>query len=307
MCYDPAMAVIRQNRLSRRTFLAGAGALSAYCLGGCKNTADLTFGSKNFQEQWILAALLALVVEQRTKRSARTRDLGGTFLCHEALRSGQINSYVEYTGTAYTAVLRQEPIADAHDVYERVKRAYADKFDVVWLPPLGFGNPFAIVVRRADAKRHRLVAISDLTKVATDFRPGFGFEFYERADGYPGLIETYDLRFEQQPLQMRLSQTYQALAQGDVDVIAGSFTDGLIEHLDLVVLEDDRGYFPPYEAAPLVRKAAMERYPEAIAAIASLGGTITAKAMRRANLRIDRDSVHPTTVARELLATLPSA
>lgn len=287
--------------LTRRSLLAGTAAAA---LVGCGKSSALTFGSKNFQEQWILAALIAELIKRKTKKSARTKDFAGTFLVHKAITSGNIDGYVEYTGTAYTAVLEHPRTTDVAAVYRAVKRDYAAKFDLLVLPPLGFENTFAILVRKKAAAEHGLRRISDLARVAASFRPGFGFEFYERKDGYRGLLAAYGLDFGKRPKQMKLGLTYRALSAGHVDVIAGNSTDGLIEHLDLVMLEDDKRYFPPYQAAPVLRRATAEKHPQVRAAIESLAGTISSAAMRKANFRIDNDKVHPRKAALELLDSL---
>src|SRR5205823_5559451 len=167
--------------------------------------------------------------------------------------SGRIDLYVEYTGTAYTAVLKHAPVVDRDSVYRTVARDYLQRFDLVWGKPFGFNNTFAITVRRRDATRHGLTRISDLARLAPRLKAGFGYEFLERADGFRGLASVYGLRFASPPMAMDLGLTYRALADGKVDVIAGNSTDGQIEALDLAVLEDDRHYFPPYEAAPVMR------------------------------------------------------
>src|SRR5438094_8810676 len=180
-------------------------------------------------------------------------------VCHHAITSGQIDLYVEYTGTAYTAVLKHAPVADRDTVYRTVTRDYAQRFALVWGKPFGFNNTFAITVRHRDATRYSLRRISDLTRVAPRWKAGFGYEFLERADGFRGLASVYGLRFASPPTAMDLGLTYRALAEGKVDVIAGNSTDGQIQALDLVVLEDDRHYFPPYEAAPVSRLTTVSR------------------------------------------------
>ncbi|HUH06072.1 MAG TPA: glycine betaine ABC transporter substrate-binding protein [Kofleriaceae bacterium] len=291
---------------SRRRFLAvGAASGAALAIGaGCKPRAGVTIGSKNFQEQWILAALIEQLVERETSVSAGTKDLAGTMLSHKALESGAIDCYVEYTGTALTAVLDLPPSHDVAAVYQQVQREYQRRFDLEWLPALGFENTFAMLVRRADAERHQLHTISDLARVADRFRPGFGFEFYDRPDGYRGLLEAYGLAFSREPKQMKLGVTYRALDAGEVDLIAGNSTDGLIAKLDLVMLTDDKRYFPPYYAAPVLRGATARSHPAVRAAIARLGGAIPAAAMRDANYAVDAEGTAPREAAAALLASL---
>lgn len=302
MCYKPGMSRLD---LHRRHFLAAGGAAAAALLApGCSKSAEFVTGSKNFQEQWILASLIARLVAARTDVSTGTKDFGGTMLAHTALVSGNIGCYVEYTGTALTAVLKMEPSRDTAAVYQSVKKAYAEQFDLVWMPPLGFENTFAILVRRKDAEAHGLRKVSDLARVAGDMRAGFAFEFYDRPDGYRGLVSTYGLSFGKPPKQMKLGLVYRALADGQVDVIAGNSTDGLISTLDLVMLTDDRKYFPPYDAAPVVRKSVVDKHPGVAAALESLGGKISAEAMRKANYAVDGDKKTPAVAARELLTAL---
>jgi glycine betaine/choline ABC-type transport system substrate-binding protein len=291
--------------LSRRQLLALGGAAAGGLLwAGCSKKAGFVVGSKNFQEQWILAALITKLVGKRTKTRARAKDFAGTLLSHKAITSGGIQCYVEYTGTALTAVLDMPPQQDVDAVYEIVKREYANRFDLHWLAPLGFENTFAILVRKADADRHGLAKISDLRRVAGDFRPGFGFEFYDRPDGYRGLVDRYQLEFGQPPKQMKLGLTYRALDAGEVDVIAGNSTDGLIAHLGLVMLEDDLGFFPPYHAAPLITGAVARNKPAIVEVLGSLAGKIDAETMRRANYRVDGDKQSPVEAADALLSEI---
>jgi len=210
--------------------------------------------------------------------------------------------YVEYTGTAFTAILRQAPVADPDSVYRFVAAEYARLFKVRWTAPFGFNNTFAILVRRADAERYGLRSIADLARVAPRWKAGFGFEFLERADGFAGLARVYGLHFSQPPTSMDLGLTYRALADGRVDVIAGNSTDGQIAALDLVALTDDRGYFPPYQAAPVVRAAVLEKYPGVAAALAELGGKISDAEMRRLNALADVKHKDITEIARAWLA-----
>jgi glycine betaine/choline ABC-type transport system substrate-binding protein len=227
-------------------------------------------------------------------------------VCHEAITSGQIGLYVEYTGTAYTAVLKRPPIAASESVYATVARDYAQRFGLVWGKPFGFDNTFAITVRRRDAERYGLRRVSDLARVAPRWKAGFGYEFLERADGFRGLSLAYGLAFAAPPTAMDLGLTYRALADGKVDVIAGNSTDGQIEALDLVALEDDRHYFPPYEAAPVIRADLLRRHAAIGPALDELAGKISDAEMRRLNAEADVRHRDIATVAREWLqANLP--
>ncbi len=281
--------------------------LVALLLTGCAHRDRIVVGSKNFTESDLLGEIVAQQIERRTELPVERRfHLGGTFVCHQAMTSGQIDLYVEYTGTAYTAVLKHAPVADRDSVYRTVARDYAQRFEVVWGKPFGFNNTFAITVRRRDATRHGLKRISDLARVAPRWKAGFGYEFLERADGFRGLASVYGLRFASPPTAMDLGLTYRALAEGKVDVIAGNSTDGQIQALDLVVLEDDRHYFPPYEAAPVIRQAVITRHPGVAAALDQLAGRISDAEMRRLNALADVEHRDIATIARDWLrASLP--
>ncbi|RMH44975.1 MAG: ABC transporter substrate-binding protein, partial [Deltaproteobacteria bacterium] len=285
--------------LSRRDWLrlavAGAGfaGLGAAAVAGWRARPDVAVGSKDFPEQWILSELLAAVVARATGRAAGRVILNGTLLCHRALVAGDIQAYVEYTGTAYTAVLHRSGVTDPREVYRIVAVEYARQFDLIWLPPLGFENTFAVLVRGDDARRRGLRAISDLRPIAGALRVAVPFEFFDRPDGYRGLVRAYGLEFPSAPRQMSLGNVYRALAAGDIDVGVGNSTDGLIAHLGLVHLVDDRRYFPPYEPAPVVRRAFARAQPAAIAALRALSGRITTEAMRRANFEVDHEKRHP--------------
>jgi osmoprotectant transport system substrate-binding protein len=277
-------------------------ALSLLLLAACRGAGDrpLRVGSKNFTEQVILGEIAAQALERAGVKVVRKLDLGGTFVCHQALTAGELDLYPEYTGTAFTAILAQKPIGDPRRVLEFVKREYARRWRLTWEPPLGFENTFALVMRSAQARELKISRISDLARYGDRLRPGFGYEFLERADGFPGLAAAYGLRFASRPVEMDLGLLYPALAQGKVDVVAGNSTDGLIVAMGLTVLEDDRHYFPPYEAAFVVGPAAT-RDAAARRALENLGGRITADAMRRMNAAVDRDKRRPEDVAREFL------
>ena len=277
--------------------------LLALALSGCAKHDRIVVGAKNFTESDLLAEIVAQQIERRTALPVERRfHLGGTFVCHQAIIAGQIDLYVEYTGTAFTAILKQPPIADPDSVYHVVAASYARDFKLRWTAPLGFNNTFAILVRRADAERYGLRSIADLARVAPRWKAGFGYEFLERADGFAGLARVYELRFSQPPTAMDLGLTYRALADGRVDVIAGNSTDGQIAALDLLALSDDRGYFPPYQAAPVIRAAVLDKYPAVQAALAELGGKISDAEMRRLNALADVEHKDIAEIARAWLA-----
>ncbi|HEX2713269.1 MAG TPA: glycine betaine ABC transporter substrate-binding protein [Candidatus Acidoferrales bacterium] len=254
-------------------------------LGGARR---VIVGSKNFTEQIVLAELVAQQIESHTGlRVERRVNLGGTLICQQALRAGQIDLYVEYTGTALTAVLGESPTSNRVEVYDRVKNAYAKRFGFEVTEPLGFNNTFAMVVRGEEARRLKLRTISDIAPYASRWRAGFGYEFMERPDGFHGWVETYGLHFARPPRIMDLGLIYRALKEKQVDIVAGNSTDGLIDALDLFVLDDDRRYFPPYEAVPVVRGESLERYRELRDVLRALGGRISDAEMRRLNYAVD--------------------
>jgi glycine betaine/choline ABC-type transport system substrate-binding protein len=261
-------------------------------------------GSKNFTEQVVLGEIAAQALELAGVPVERRLDLGGTLVCHTALTSGRLDLYPEYTGTALTAILAQKPSGDAARVRALVGEEYARRWDLVWAPPLGFEDTFALVMRGEEARKLGIAKISDLLPYAERLRPGFGYEFLERPDGYRGLAAAYGLRFGRRPAEMDLGLLYAALAQGEVDVVAGNSTDGLIEAMGLKVLEDDRRYFPPYEAAFVVRNSVWKTR-KVRDALERLGGRIGVETMRRLNAAVDRDRRRPRDVAREFLRSLP--
>src|SRR5712692_1909904 len=283
-----------------------AAALALYfvlaALPGCgKGRAHrIVVGSKNFTEQIILAELLAQQMEAKTGLEVERRvNLGGTLICQQALRAGEIDLYVEYTGTALTAVLGEPAARDPGEVLRRVRERYRERFGFELSEPLGFNNTFAMIIRGEDARQLKLRAISDIAPYAPRWRAGFGYEFMERPDGYRGWAETYRLRFAAAPRIMDLGLIYRALKEKQVDIVAGNSTDGVIAALDLVVLEDDRHYFPPYEAVPVVRREALERHPELRAALAALAGRVSDADMRRMNYAVDGERRDVPEVVRE--------
>jgi glycine betaine/choline ABC-type transport system substrate-binding protein len=261
---------------------------------------QIVIGSKFFTEQVVLAELLAQHIEARTGiHVERKTNLGGTLLVHKAMQAGQVDLYVEYTGTALNAVLNETPKGDSAAVYQRVKQGYAERFQFEVTEPLGFENTFAMVIRGDDAQRLHLKNTSDIIPYAASWRVGVGYEFLERADGFRGWSERYGLHFAGQPSEMDLGLIYRALQDRKVDIVAGNSTDGVIESLHLVILEDDRHYFPPYDAVPIVRQATLEQFPQLRAALAELGGKVTGPDMRHLNYLVDAEQRDAAAVVRE--------
>jgi len=260
-------------------------------------------GSKNFTEQLILGELFAQVIEANTHLPVERRFyLAGTFICHQAILAGRIDIYPEYTGTALTAVLKEQPDRNREEVYARVQRAYRDRFGLTVGPPLGFDDTFAMIIRGADARRLNLRTLSQAVPYAQQWRAGFGYEFMERPDGYKGLVASYGLRFADAPRIMNLGLLTRALIDRQVDFIAGNTTDGLIPALDLFALQDDHHYFPPYEAVAVMRDEMLNAHPEVGTALAALAGSITDNDMRQLNYAVDGQRRDVTQVVREFLA-----
>ena len=269
---------------------------------GCSSgPRPVVVGSKNFTEQVILGELVAQLLEAHDVPVDRRLNLGGSFICHQALVAGSLDIYVEYTGTALTAILREPFDYDAHNVYQRVRDVYRDDLNLEWSAPLGFNNTFAIIMTRARASELGATKISDLAVHQSTLRPGAGHEFLEREDGLRGLTEAYQLEFSIAPRGMELGLIYQALVEGQVDFVAGNSTDGLIEKFNLVVLEDDRRFFPPYDAAAVYRPDAVERYPALADVLEILGGGLDEPSMRRLNRLVDEERRAVRDVVSELL------
>jgi glycine betaine/choline ABC-type transport system substrate-binding protein len=274
-------------------------------LSGCMPRNAVIVGSKNFTESMLLGEIVAQQLERYQVPVARKLYLGGTFVCHQAIVAGQIDVYVEYTGTAYSAVLKLPADRDAGRVRQVVDSAYRANWDIQWTAPFGFNNTFAMLIRRRDAVRLGIRTLSQAVRYAGRWRPAFGYEFVEREDGYRGLLQAYGLRFGARPATMDLALTYRALADSGADFIAGNSTDGQVRALDLFQLEDDRQFFPPYEAAPVVRSQVLARYPSASLALAKLAGTITDEKMRDLNYQVDVGHRRLAVVAADFLAGVP--
>jgi glycine betaine/choline ABC-type transport system substrate-binding protein len=264
------------------------------------SSSRIAVGSKDFTEQIILGELLAQAIEGKTGLQVERRfGLGGN-LAHHAMIAGEIDVYVEYTGTALLAILKNPPIKDPAEVYRQVKSSYAKEFSSEWTEPLGFNNTFAILVRSDDARRRDLKTISDAARVSSEWRAGFGQDFMSRPDGYPGFVRTYGFRFKE-IREMDLSLTYRALAEKQVDLIAGNSTDGLISRYGLIQLQDDLHYFPPYDAVPVVRQKILENHPELREVLEQLGGILNVDEMRELNYAIDGEQRRAKDVVREFL------
>jgi osmoprotectant transport system substrate-binding protein len=285
--------------MHRRSFMAGAAA--ALVLTGCEppRPNHPVIGAKNFTEQVVLGELLAQEIEAKSHLKVERRFyLAGSYICQQALVAGRIDGYVEYTGTALTAILKQPLARNPQSVLDTVRRLYASRYQVTVGPPLGFENTFAMVIRGDDARRLHLTTLSQAAQYTPQWRLGVGYEFEQRPDGLPGLSKTYGLKFKDEPRTMDLGLLYRALSAHQVDMIAGSSTDGPIQALGLTVLQDDKHYFPPYQAVPLVRDDALRRWPQIQVALNALAGRITADDMRSMNEAVDGRHRDPAEVVR---------
>jgi osmoprotectant transport system substrate-binding protein len=262
----------------------------------------IVIGSKNFTESLMLGEILAQEIEAQTHSKVERRFyLAGTYICQQAILAGRIDLYPEYTGTALTAILKQPIGSDKSDVYGRVKHDYETRLGLTLGPPFGFNNTFAMEIRGGDARRLNLQTLSQASAYTPQWRAGFGYEFMERPDGYKGLAAAYGLHFSAPPRIMDLGLLAPALKDRQIDIAAGNATDGLIAAFDLFVLEDDRHYFPPYEAVAVVRQQTLQQHPEVAAALTALGGKINDREMQKLNYALDGQHRDPKDVAHEFL------
>jgi osmoprotectant transport system substrate-binding protein len=278
-----------------------AGVLS---LSSCapSHSDRVVISSKNFTESLILGELMAQEIEAHTPLKVERRFyLAGTYICQQGILAGRIDIYPEYTGTALTAILKQQTESERTRVYERVKSEYEKRLGLTLGPAFGFNDTFAMEIRGEEARRLNLKTLSQAAAYAPRWRAGFGYEFMERPDGYKGLVAAYGLHFAEAPRVMDLGLLARALHEGQIDLAAGNATDGLIPALDLFVLEDDRHYFPPYEAVPVVRRQTLEQHPEVARVLAEFAGRISDQEMRQLNYAVDGEHRDVKEVAREFL------
>jgi glycine betaine/choline ABC-type transport system substrate-binding protein len=282
--------------------IAALAALLFLTACGPPRSDRIVIGSKNFTEQLVLGEIIAQQIENKTHLPVERRFyLAGSYICHQAILGGRIDIYPEYTGTALTAILKAPPSSDPEQVYKQVTTEYARQFNLEVGKTLGFNNTFAIEIRGEDARRLGLKTLSQAATYTPQWRAGFGYEFMERPDGYKGLAATYGLRFAEYPRIMDLGLLARALKDKQVDLAAGNATDGLIPALDLFVLQDDRHYFPPYEAVPIMRQDMLGRHPGVGTALDQLAGKISDDDMRQLNYAIDGQHRDVKEVVKEFL------
>jgi len=287
----------------------GRTAICAFLTGvllfatGCGRRNHIVVGSKNFTEQLILGEIIAQHIEDKLHQPVeRKLDLGGTLLANQALVSGEIDLYPEYTGTAFTNVLKRSAVTDPAVVLEQVRAAYSSGFHLDWLEPLGFDNSFAMTVRGEDARARHLKTLSDAAADPAGFTLGAGYEFLTRPDAYGALNRAYSIKWTAAPKSMDLGLLYQALEQKQVSMVAGNTTDGLLSKLDVTVLEDDKHVFPPYQACIIVRQEALAAYPNLRAILSDLSGKISDTEMRNMNYAVDGQHRSAREVAKDFLS-----
>jgi len=307
--FEKSYAITERASAGKRKFLAvavatvlvfviGFGFISNFRSGifsGTRSDRRITVGSKDFTESVILAEILSQMLEKRGIAVTRQFELGGN-LPHDALLAKEIDVYPEYTGTAYTAILKHPPVTEPQTVYDQTKTEYAEKFGLAVSPPLGFANDFAILIRGDVARKYNLKTISDAVPYTKNWQAGFGQDFMSRADGYPGFVKAYGINFAKQPREMDLALIDPALASGQLDIIAGAATDGLITKLDLFQLQDDKHYFPPYQAVFIAREDVSDLLRETFE---KLSNAITTEDMRNMNYEVDGNKRSPKDVAAE--------
>jgi osmoprotectant transport system substrate-binding protein len=287
----------------RFSLVLAAAALATAATPGPTGSAEpkkVTVGSKNFTEQLVVGQMVAALLEDAGYQVERKMNLGGTAVVHQALVSGEVDTYVEYTGTGLTALLKLPAQTDPEQVYQTVKREYESRFKATWLKPWGFNNTYALGLRADKAKELGVKKVSDLKDKAQSLTFGGTQEFITRPDGLPGIEKTYGLKFKQ-ARGMDFGIMYQAVASGQVDVISAFATDGRIAALNLVTLEDDKRFFPPYYAAPVIRQETLGKDPKIADVLNRLGGRIEDETMRKLNAQVDQEKKEPADVARAFL------
>lgn len=273
-------------------------------LTGCSSSDTITVGSKDFGENTVIGEMLAQLIEAKTDLKVdRKLNMGGTFVCFEALKKGDVDVYPEYTGTALTAQLNMDVITDPDEAYKVVSEEFDKQFDIKWMDPIGFNNAYTLAVSDEIYQKYGVETYSDLAKISKDLVFGAEHEFFNRQDGFDGLVDAYGIEFKGEPKKMNVALKYQAIGNGEMDVTDAFVTDGPIKQYNLKVLEDDKHFFPPYYAAPIVRKDTLEKHPELEDILNSLAGKIDDEKMTDINYKVDVQGEDVKTVAKEFLET----
>ncbi len=276
--------------------------VTIFAFVGCSGSNTITVGSKDFGENILLGEIFAQLIEAKTDLKVhRKLNMGGTFVNFNAMRNKQLDIYPEYTGTALTATLEMDVINDPTESYNVVKDEYLKRYDIVWLEPLGFNNTYTLAITPEVAAQYPMETFSDLAEYAPNLVFGAEHEFFDRQDGFDGLIAEYGLNFKGEPLKMVVALKYQAIGQGDMDITDAFSTDGQLQQFNLKVLEDDKGFFPPYHAAPIIRKATLDAHPELEEVLNLLAGRIGDERMAALNYAADVEGRPTEEVATQFL------
>lgn len=273
-----------------------------FSLMGCSGKDKITIGSKDFSENVVLGEMLGQLIENKTDLAVdRKLNMGGTFVCFEAIKNGDIDIYPEYTGTGLTAQLKMDVINNPDEAYQVVSDEFDKQFDIKWLEPFGFNNTYTLAVTDAVYQQYGIESFSDLAEISGNLVFGAEHEFFDRQDGYDGLVDLYGINFKGEPKKMNVSLKYQAIGNGDMDVTDAFATDGPIMKYNLKVLKDDKGFFPPYFAAPIIRNETLEAHPELEEVLNLLAGRIDDEKMTELNYKIDVEGQEVAAVAKEFL------
>lgn len=284
------------------TWVAVLVLLLISALAGCSSSNTITIGSKDFSENIVLGEMFAQLIEAKTDlKVVRKLNMGGTFVNFEAIKNGQIDLYPEYTGTALTAQLKMDVINDADETYRIVSEEFEKQFNIKWLKPLGFNNTYTLAVTNEVFEKYGVETFSELAAISENLIFGAEHEFFDRQDGYDGLVEIYGMKFKGEPKKMNVSLKYQAMGSGDIDVTDAFATDGQIKQFNLKILKDDKNFFPPYYAAPIIRMEVLEKYPELEEILNSLSGLIDDETMMEINYKIDVENQDVKKVATDFL------
>jgi osmoprotectant transport system substrate-binding protein len=272
-------------------------------LSGCGGEKkSVVIGSKDFTESIILGEMFAQLIEGNTDIDVtRKLNMGGTFVCFEAVKNGDIDLYPEYTGTGLTAQLKMDVITDADEAYQVVAEEFDKQFNIKWLSPLGLNNTYTLAVTQEVAEEYGVETFSDLAGVSENLIFGAEHEFFNRQDGFEGLVEAYDMKFAGEPKKMQVALKYQAIGNGDMDVTDAFATDGQIIQYNLKILEDDKGFFPPYYVAPIVKNETLEQFPELEEVLNMLAGLVDVATMTELNYRVDVEGESVEAVAADFL------
>ncbi len=279
-------------------------AMTLGVLAGCgaEPANKIVIGSKNFTENMILGEIFTQVIQEKTDlKVVHKQNLGGTMVCFEAIKKGELDIYPEYTGTGLTAHLKRDAVNDADKVYAVVKEEFHKQFDIKWLEPLGFNNTYAVAVKEDFAKQNNLTKVSQLASLSKDLIFGAEHEFFDRQDGYEGMVQAYGFKFKGEPSKMDVALKYQAIAEGKINVTDAFSTDGQLITYKLKVLEDDKKFFPPYYAAPIIRNKTLQKHPELEEILNALAGKINDEEMQKMNYQAESEKKPIKDVAKEFL------